>query len=54
MSALDLRLLAQIWDFLQAFYDATKTYEKQTATIDQVLPIMDFLLKKYEQGAEEF
>ena len=54
LSALDWRLLAQIRDFLRAFYDATKACEGQTATIDRVLPIMDFLLEKYEQGAEEF
>lgn len=54
LSAMDWRFLAQIWDFLQAFYDVTKACEGQTATINQGLPIMDFLLEKYKQGAEEF
>ena len=34
LSAMDWRFLAQIWDFLQAFYDVTKACEGQTATID--------------------
>ncbi len=54
LSALDWRLLPQIRDFLQAFYDATKVCEAQTATIDRILLIIDFLLEKYEQDAEEF
>ena len=54
LSAFDWQLLPQIRDFLQAFYEATKAFEGQTATIDRVLPTRDFLLEKYEQDAEEF
>lgn len=54
LSALDWQLLAQIRNFLRSFYDATKACEGQAATIDRVLPIMDFLLEKYEQGTETF
>lgn len=46
--------MLDIRNFLQAFSDATKACEWQTATINWVLPIKDLLLEKYEQGAEEF
>ena len=47
-------LLAQIRGFLWAFYDATKACKGQTATIDRILSIMDFLLKIYEQALKIF
>lgn len=51
---MDWHLFAQIWNFLQAFYNVIKACEKQTVTIDWVLPIIKFLLEKYEQNAEKF
>ena len=54
LSALDWQLLAQIQNFLQSCYNTTKTYKGQATTIDRVLPIMDFLLKKFKQSTETF
>lgn len=54
MSANDWRTLSRIRGILQKFYDATKACEGRQATLDMVLPIMDFLLEKYEDAAETF
>jgi hypothetical protein len=51
------RLLATDWEdlthiqsFLRYFFDATKATEGRTATIERILPAMDFLLEKFEDG----
>jgi hypothetical protein len=40
--------LQKIQDFLLFFYDATSVTEGCSATIDSVLPKMDFLLERFE------
>jgi len=42
--------LAKLQSFLLYFYDATLSTESRRATIDRVLPTMDFLLKQFEAG----
>lgn len=54
LSATDWRTLGQIRGFLQGFYEATKACEGRDASLDMVLPIMDFLLEKCEKAAETF
>lgn len=54
MSATDWHTIGRIRGILQMFYDATKACEGRQATLDMVLPIMDFLLEKYEETAETF
>jgi hypothetical protein len=51
------RLLSTDWEdlthvqsFLRYFFDATKATKGRTATIEQILPFMDFLLKKFEDS----
>ena len=43
-----------IRDFLSSFYDATKATEGRQSTIDGVLPAMDFLLERFEEGIRDF
>jgi hypothetical protein len=44
--------LSNVQSFLRYFFDATKTTEGRTATIERILPAMDFLLEKFEEGKE--
>ena len=46
----DWKHLQQIQEFLQSFHDATLSTESRDATIERVLPTMDFLLDQFEQG----
>jgi hypothetical protein len=46
----DWKILQQLEDFLQSFHDATLSSESHGATIERVLPTMDFLLEQFEQG----
>ena len=41
-------------EFWEAFYDATKATEGRGATLDRVLPTMDFLADHFERAIEEF
>ena len=42
--------LTHVQSFLRYFFDATKATEGRTATIERILPAMDFLLEKFEDG----
>lgn len=50
----DWSTLKLIRDFLKGFLEATKFSEGREATIDRVLPTMDFLLAKFENASEEY
>lgn len=54
LSAADWQTLTQIRDFLKNFHDVTKHTEGRKATINRVLPTLDFLLDKFEEGAGRF
>lgn len=54
ISAEDWIVLARIRDFLQGFHNATKMTESLGATLDRVLPTMDFLIERFENTAAEF
>ena len=54
LSADEWRTLDHIRDFLQAFYDAIKATEGYIATLERVLPSMDFLAKHFEKALDEF
>lgn len=54
LSAKDWIDLAYIRDFLQGFHDATKMTESLGATLDRVLPTMDFLIERFESAATQF
>jgi hypothetical protein len=48
LSEKDWQDLQKLQDFLLFFYDATLATEGYNATIDRVLPTMDFLLEQFE------
>jgi hypothetical protein len=48
LSEKDWQDLQKLQDFLLFFYDATLATEGHNATIDRVLPTMDFLLEQFE------
>lgn len=50
LSTEDWRNLQKIEDFLLFFHAATLSTESRGATIERVLPTMDFLLEQFEQG----
>ncbi len=50
LSSTDWRTLSQIRDFLQGFYDTTKATEGRQATLDQVLPSLNFIVLKFERA----
>jgi hypothetical protein len=50
LSANEWKDLEKLQSFLLFFYDATLSTESRTATIDKVLPTMDFLLEQFEEG----
>ncbi len=52
-NALDWKTLTDICDFLQNFHNATNATEKPKATIDIVLPTIDFLLEMFEEKIEK-
>jgi hypothetical protein len=51
LTASDWRTLTSIRDFLAPFFQITKYTERRHATINRVLPSLDFLLDRYELGA---
>jgi hypothetical protein len=51
LTASDWRTLTSMRDFLQPFFQVTKYTEGRHATINKVLPSLDFLLIRYELGA---
>ena len=46
----DWRILTDIRDFLQAFYDTTKATEGRKATLEMVLPSLDFMVQRFEEA----
>lgn len=50
LSANEWNDLEKLQSFLLFFYDATLSTESRRATIDKVLPTMDFLLEQFEEG----
>lgn len=54
LTAEEWKILANIRDFLQAFHDATKATEGRRATLERVLPTMDFLANHFERAVEEY
>ncbi|PNP37054.1 hypothetical protein TGAMA5MH_11049 [Trichoderma gamsii] len=53
LSEQDWAELKKVCNFLKSFADATKATEGHTHTIDRTLPIMDFLLSKFEAARIE-
>ncbi len=45
----DWKTLRNIYDFLDQLAQATLAMESSTATLDNVLPAMDFILEQFEQ-----
>ena len=54
LSHTDWLTLTNIRDFLQAFYHTTKATEGRRATLDMVLPSLDFLALRFEQAIEKY
>lgn len=50
----DWELLREIQTFLQSITETTKALESNSATLDNVLPAMDFILSKFEAGKAQF
>lgn len=47
-------MLKHICDFLQPFSDVTKDTERRQSTLEDVLPLMNFLLQHYEKNLEKY
>jgi len=54
LTSSDWRTLTKIRDFLQGFYDTTKATEGRKATLDKVLPSLDFMVIKFEQAIKTY
>ncbi len=54
LSEQDWAELKKVCNFLKSFADATKATEGHAHTIDRTLPIMDFLLSKFEAARVEY
>lgn len=54
LTADEWRTLGYIHNFLQNFHDATKATEGRRATLDRVIPTMDFLATIFEEARKEF
>ena len=54
LTAEEWKVLGYIRDFLRGFYFATKATEGYAATLERVLPTMDFLANKFEKAIEQF
>lgn len=54
LSEQDWTELKKVCNFLKSFADATKATEGHAHTIDRTLPIMDFLLSKFEAARIEY
>ena len=50
----DWQTLVKIRDFLKPFYVMTKMTEGKLVTLNRVIPVMDYLLTKYEEGAIQY
>ena len=50
LTDIDYETLEKIFYFLKALYDATVYTEGHTATLDRVLPSMEFVLDHFEKG----
>ena len=50
----DWELLRHIQEFLESIAQTTKALESNLSTLDVVLPAMDFILGKFEDGKEQF
>jgi hypothetical protein len=51
LTASNWRTLTSMRDFLEPFFQITKYTEDRRATIDRVLPLLDFLLDRYKTDA---
>lgn len=54
LTAGEWRVLIQIRDFLKGFHDATKATEGRRATLDRILPTMDFLADRFENAVDRY
>jgi hypothetical protein len=54
LSEEDWQLLRHIQEFLESIAQTTKALESNLATLDNVLPAMDFILGKFEEGKKQF
>jgi len=50
----DWELLRYIQEFLESISQTTKALESNSATLDNILPAMDFILGKFEEGKTQF
>jgi hypothetical protein len=54
LSENDWKLLRHIHEFLESISQTTKALESTSSTLDNVLPAMDFILGKFEEGKKTF
>jgi uncharacterized protein YaaN involved in tellurite resistance len=47
-------LLREVDKFLECLKQTTKALESSVVTLDKVLPAMDFILKRFEEGEIQF
>ena len=50
----DWDLLREVNKFLESLKQTTKALESSAVTLDKVLPAMDFILKRFEEGKAQF
>ena len=54
ITAEEWKTLTHIRDFLRGFHFATKATEGHAATLERVLPTMDFLANRFEKAIQQF
>lgn len=54
LSHTEWQSLTNIRDFLKGFYDTTKATEGRKATLDKLLPSLDFMAMKFESAIDRF
>ena len=54
ITADEWQILLYIRDFLQSFYDTMKVIKRRLATLDKVLPSLDFMAIKFEKVIEKY
>ncbi len=54
LSHTEWQSLTHIRDFLKGFYDTTKATKGRKATLDKVLPSLDFMAMKFEVAIKQF
>lgn len=54
LTAEEWKVLCQICDFLKGFHNATKATEGRRATLDRILPTMDFLADRFEGAIDRY